>query len=65
MPFMPTPNLNEDLHKTIRSVVESTIIDVMDKPGDKLGEIVITLNEKEIGRIPLVASKNIDANKRK
>ena len=35
------------------------------KEGDKLGEIVITLNEKEIGRIPLVASKNIDANKRK
>lgn len=40
MPFMPTPSLNEDLHKTIRSVVESTIIDVMDKPGDKLGEII-------------------------
>ena len=40
MPFMPTPSLNEDLHKTIRSVVESTIIDVMDKPGNKLGEII-------------------------
>ena len=40
MPFMPTPSLNEELHKTIRSVVESTIIDVMDKPGDKLGEII-------------------------
>jgi hypothetical protein len=40
MPFMPTPSLNDELHKTIRSVVESTIIDVMDKPGDKLGEII-------------------------
>lgn len=41
MPFMPSPTqINDELLKTIRGVVESTIIDVMDKPGDKLGEII-------------------------
>lgn len=40
MPFMPTPPMPDDLHKTIKGVVESTIIDVMNNPSSELGNII-------------------------
>lgn len=40
MPFMPHPPSPDDLHKTIRSTVESTIIDVMNNPSSELGNII-------------------------
>ena len=40
MPFMPPPPSPDELHKTIRSTVESTIIDVMNNPSSELGNII-------------------------
>jgi D-alanyl-D-alanine carboxypeptidase len=57
--------LNENSAKIKTTVLLPHYVIAPITEGDKLGEIVITLNEKEIGRIPLVASKSINTYKRK